>query len=477
MGGATREPGSSPANALRPLEPSSRLYGTATFTWMMFSMNVCIPLFVLGTVGLQLGLSPAEVVLGAILGNLATTVVLVLNGIPGVKLGIPYPVQLRASWGYRGASIPVVLRGIVGAGWYGIEAYSASLAVLMLLLYALGYGGGDPAAMASAAFRYVVVVLVPYVVVATLAVMRGLRAIARVVDLSGPLLLAYFVWLTVYLSGQSPTAAAGGAGVLSRNFALYLAIQTNFWATVGLNAADLARGLYADRRGLRALVVGPLVGIVLTSAVASLLGYYLTLYTGLASPTPQEIVLYRAPGEVAVALGLVFAALAPFTTDITANIPALMNIFTSVLGVSWRAAAVAAGVVGFLVAPWWAVERGPDLINYVAAFTANYGLILGPIAGVMIADYYIVKRGYDLRKLYTNGPEGYWYRGGYNPAAVATFVLSVAVIYGVSYAIGDVNVVTVGGVGVPFPTTLSWYIGVAVAAAIYTALAKLLRTG
>ncbi|MEM1830950.1 MAG: cytosine permease, partial [Desulfurococcaceae archaeon] len=111
---------------LKPISSNNRLYGVITFSWMMFSMNVCIPLFFLGTIGYNLGLNPLEVALGALLGNLATVVVMILNGVPGVKYGIPYPIQLRPSWGLKGSHIPVILRGIVGAGWYGIEAYSAS---------------------------------------------------------------------------------------------------------------------------------------------------------------------------------------------------------------------------------------------------------------------------------------------------------------------------------------------------------------
>jgi NCS1 family nucleobase:cation symporter-1 len=101
---------------------------------MIFSMNVCIPLFFLGTIGYSLGLNPVEMAVGAFLGNLATAVVMILNGLPGVKYGIPYPVQLRPSWGVIGSHIPIVLRGVVSAGWFGIEAYSGSLAALMIAL-------------------------------------------------------------------------------------------------------------------------------------------------------------------------------------------------------------------------------------------------------------------------------------------------------------------------------------------------------
>ncbi|MGC9186852.1 MAG: cytosine permease, partial [Fervidicoccaceae archaeon] len=97
---------------LLPIPPEKRMYGVRTFSWMMFGLNVCIPMFFLGTIGLSLGLNPVQVAVGAFLGNFAAVIVLWLNGIVGVKYGIPYPVQLRPSWGFRGAEIAVVLRGI-----------------------------------------------------------------------------------------------------------------------------------------------------------------------------------------------------------------------------------------------------------------------------------------------------------------------------------------------------------------------------
>ncbi|MEM1732772.1 MAG: cytosine permease [Desulfurococcaceae archaeon] len=458
--------------ALLPIPADKRLYGRLTFTWMMFSMNVCIPLFFLGSIGYSLGLNALEIALGAFLGNLATAIVLLLNGLPGVKYGIPYPIQLRASWGSRGALIPVVLRGIVGAGWYGIEVYNGSLAMLMVALYILSYGGRNPETIVSASFKYVVIVVALYVVFATVIMAKGLKTVARFINLTGPMLLLYFIWLTIYLSGytSSPMAPAG-KGIFSKEFAVYLAVQTNFWATMCLNISDLARGLYADRRGVEALLIGPMIGIVLTSVVASLLGYYMVLFTGYS--TPQEIILYTAPGMISIILGQVFAFIAPFSTDITANIPALMNIFTAGFKLKWGIAAAIAGVIGFVLAPWWAVERGPDIVNYVAAFTANYGIILGPIAGIMLSDYYIVKkRNYDVEKLYSDDNDDIRHHR-YSYAAIMSYVISIVIIYVFSYVIGDI--VKLGPL--VFPTNLSWYLGVMVTFILYPIMVKVFKEG
>lgn len=457
---------------LLPIPSTQRLYGTVTFTWMMFALTANIPLFFLGPIAISFGLSPFEAAFAAFLGNLVAMIVLILNGVPGVRYGIPYPVQLRPSWGFKGSQIAVVLRGIVGAGWYGVEAYNGSLAILMVLLYIFGYAGRDPEAITVASFKYVVVILLPYVAAATFVMFKGLSAIAKVVNYGGPLMLLYFIWLLVYLSQTSAEGAEipEGVGITSKTFLIYLAIQTNWWATVALNVSDLSRGLYADKRGMNALVIGPIVGVVVGQVVGTLLGYYLVAYVG--KVTPQEIILFAAPGAIAIIIGELFAFLAPFSTDVTANIPALLNILTSTLRLNIKWAAIGTGVIGFLLAPWWAVENGPEIVNYVIAFSANYGIILGPIAGIMLADYYIVrKRHYDLQKLYTYGPEGYWYKNGYSISGILSYLITVVVIYLFSWAIGDMP--RVGPL--VFPTNLSWYLGVVIAFVLHIVLTKVFK--
>jgi len=450
--------------ALRP-------YNAWTFLWIMFSMNTCIPLFLLGPTALNLGLSPEQALVGSLLGATATALVMILNGVPGVKYGVPYPVQLKPSWGAKGSHIAVVLRGIVGAGWYGIEAYCGSLAAMMILLYVVGYAGRRPEVIATAAYNYLPLLLVAYVIAAAYVTYGGLKAIGRLANIAGPVMVLYFIWLLAYLRGigtgaEPPT----GVSYFSPEFATYLAVQTNFWATVALNISDLSRGLPPGRKGYKALVLGALGGIVVGQVAGTMLGYYLALYAG--HVTPQEIILYTAPGSIAVLLGQLFALLAPFSTDVTANIPALNNILTATFKLRPRHAAIVCGLIGFLLAPWWAARSGPGIVYYVTAFCANYGVILGPIAGIMLADYYIVKKmNYDLRGANDGESNGYWCRKGFSLNAILSFTASVILCYIVSIATG--TLVWTGPI--PWPTPLSWYLGVATAFALYTILARILR--
>ncbi|MCE4612327.1 MAG: cytosine permease [Desulfurococcales archaeon] len=457
---------------LLPLSPDKRVYSSYTFWWMMFSMNTNIPMFFLGPIAFSQGLNPVQAAIGAFVGNLAATIVLILNGYVGLKYGIPYPVQLRASFGFKGVHIPVILRGIVGAGWFGVEAYGGSLAITMIALFALGVPREE---ILTLAYRVMVIALIFYIALAIIVMARGLRGIGIVASYGGPLLLLYFVWLLAFMARQEVAVEVPeGVPYTSPGFLTYLAVQTNWWATVALNISDLSRGLKADKRTVYlGLIGGPMVGIVIAQVLGTLLGYYLVLYTqaiyGEGIVAPQDIILVAAPGAVAVILGELFAFIAPFSTDVTANIPPIIDILTATAKLSLTGAAIGAGIIGFFLAPWWAVERGPDYVNYVTAFSANYGVLLGPIAGIMLGNYYVLLRGtLNLEKLYTYGREGYWYYGGFSVAAILSLILAIVTSYIYSWATGTLQYVG----PLVFPNPLSWYIGVLSAFIYYLIFAK-----
>jgi nucleobase:cation symporter-1, NCS1 family len=117
---------------LLPIPRAQQKYGGWTWTLMMFSMNTCIPMFFLGPIGQGLGLNMWQALIGSLVGNVAAVVVMWLNGVVGVKYGLNYPVQLRGSFGFTGGHVPVILRGLAGLMWFGIEAWAGSLAITMI---------------------------------------------------------------------------------------------------------------------------------------------------------------------------------------------------------------------------------------------------------------------------------------------------------------------------------------------------------
>ncbi len=455
---------------LLPVPASERAkgYNTWTFTMMMFSMNTCIPMFFLGPIGGQLGLNLWQVLLGAFVGNLAACIVMWLNGSVGLKYGITYPVQLRESFGFRGIHIPVILRGIAGTVWFGVEAYAGSLALMMIVLAGIGIATEQVTPMA---IKYLTIALVFYLASFIVVMRYGLKGIGGMADWAGPLMLLYYIWLVFFLarspqfSPNIPKMYVSTTGYFSLKFLIYLAVQTNWWATVALNISDLTRGIHPKKP--QAFGIGLFLGVVVCQVVGTWLGFASVILTG--TILPQDIILKYAPGWIAVIPGLLFAFLAPWSTDITANSPPLINILMATLKLRWKPAVLLAGIIAFFAAPWWGVSSGPAYVNYIIAWASNYGILLGPIAGIMIGNYWVIRRrNYDLQKLYTSGPEGCWYSGGWSRAGYMSLVLTWIACYLIAWPTGQMSYVS----GIPFPGGITWYPAVVLSFIFYVILAK-----
>jgi NCS1 family nucleobase:cation symporter-1 len=449
---------------LMPVPMAERQKGFNVYTWTMamFSMNTCIPMFFLGPIGAGLGMDLTQALVGAFIGNVAAVIVMYLNGVPGVKYGIPYPIQLRESYGWKGIHIPVLMRGGAGTMWFGIEVWAGSYALTLIALFALGM----PAAQAiNTAFSYVVIAVIFYVASFGIVMRYGLKAIGRVADFAGPLMLLYFIWLVYFLNSTPGFGSPWGvstAGYFSVSFLLYLAVQTNWWATVALNISDLTRGI-KPKGGQSTLFWGLMIGVVGCQVLGTGLGYAAVAMTG--QILPQDIIVTYAPGGLAIVIGLLFAFLAPWSTDITANTPPLIDILMATLKLRWKTAVVVAAVIGFFAAPWWAVGQAADYTGYMTAWAGNYGILLGPIAGVMIASFWVArKKTLDVQRLYTYGPQGYWLSGGWGKAAFLAMFLTWVVCYiiaigaNVGMGLPPLDPSFFGYIGpIPFPGSVTWY--------------------
>ncbi len=417
-------------------KPSREDYamGSIRFTLLMFSMAACLPLFFLGPIAYGNGLSLGEALLGALLGNLVVVILLSLNGKYGVKYRKGFGPQAKKIFG-KYYKIPVFLRGLVGALWYGVEAFNGALAIVIIALFTIGYSGQD---IVSKAYYYLPVALAIYVALIIAFFKKGVRGIGKAAELAGPALFLYFAWLALWISKQptQPTSISLGVGITSAAFLTYLAVQTNWWATVAVNISDLSKGA----KDWKTVWIGAVVGLLGGQLVGTYLGYKLALQTG--HVLPHEIILNAAPGTIPILLGLLFAFLAPWTTDLSANLPALSDLIEEVFSIDKKKAAVIAGLSGFLLAPWYLLENAQSIVNYVTAFASSYGVLLGPILGVMLAYEYIHAKTDSI-------------------LPIIGLFSGIAVSYAASYIIGDYTTLSFLGVPVPFPGPLSWFIGVA----------------
>jgi nucleobase:cation symporter-1, NCS1 family len=440
---------------LLPVPRAQQKYGGWTWTLMMFSMNTCIPMFFLGPIGQGLGLNMWQALIGSLVGNVAAVVVMWLNGVVGVRFGLNYPVQLRGSFGFSGGHVPVILRGLAGLMWFGIEAWAGSLAITMIVVKLTGVPVDQVTAVA---IKYLIIALVVYLLSFVLVMLFGLQGIGKMANWAGPIMLVYFVWLVIWLmtrsefSGNIPNLWVSKVGYFSLPFLAYLAVQTNWWATVALNISDISRGINPQKKG--AFGMGLFVGIVLCQVLGTFLGFTASTLTG--TILPQDIIVKYSPGTIWAIVGLLFAFLAPWSTDMTANSIPLFNILMSTFKLRWKPAVIVGTIVTFFVVPWWHVQSGQQYIDYIQGWAGNYGILLGPIAGIMIANFWIVrKRKMDVQALYTRPTKGRWRLAGFL-ALLGTWVLC----YVTAALIGQMSYATIGSVKIPFPGGVIWYFSV-----------------
>jgi NCS1 family nucleobase:cation symporter-1 len=461
---------------LLPIARSKQTYGTWTWTLMMFSMNTCIPMFFLGPIGQGLGLNFWQALWGSLIGNLAAVVVMWLNGVVGVRHGLTYPVQLRSTFGFHGTHIPVIMRGLSGLMWFGIEAWAGSLAITMIIVSLTGV----PKDMVTAvAIKYLIISLVVYLGSFVLVMLFGLQGIGQMANWAGPIMLIYFIWLVIFLATGSqfkanvPNLFVSKVGYFTLPFLAYLAVQTNWWATVALNISDISRGINPAKKG--AFGTGLFVGIVLCQMLGTALGFTAATLTG--TILPQDIIVKFAPGVVPALIGLLFAFLAPWSTDMTANSIPLFNILMSTFKLRWKPAIIIGSIIAFFVVPWWYVQGADQYLGYVQTWAGNYGILLGPIAGLMIANYWLVrKQKLDMGSLFTKGSGLYWFRNGWSIAAYLSLVATWVVCYIIAALIpGQLAYVPVGSLKIPFPGGIIWYFSVVAAILFEWLFANILK--
>ena len=118
---------------IKPTAESERSWSIGAMASLWVGMVVCVPTYMLASSMISSGMNWWQAVGTVMLGNLIVLVPMVLNGHPGTKYGIPFPVLARASWGIQGAHIPSVARALVACGWFGIQTWFGGFAIYQLL--------------------------------------------------------------------------------------------------------------------------------------------------------------------------------------------------------------------------------------------------------------------------------------------------------------------------------------------------------
>lgn len=435
--------------------PESRLVnadiapsGIDARTWSMWNiaalwvaMSVCIPTYMLASSMIEAGMNWWQSMLAILIGNAVVLVPLVVMAHAGTRYGIPFPVFARAAYGLTGAHLPSLLRALVACGWFGIQTWIGGLAInvaLGILWSGWPELGGSWAFMGYGASHYASFFM--FWMVNMHFAWAGTESIKWLETIAAPFLVlmggALLAWAIVRVGSLGTLLAASNmlAGAQGdRTFAQFMltlfipwvTAMVGYWATLSLNIPDFTR--YA--RSQKDQMVGQAIGLLTTMPLFAFVGLVVTSATvvvyGEAIWNPVDLVSRITAEGGSRVLGVASMGaivVATLSTNIAANVVAPANSFSNLdpRRISFRAGGMIAGVIGILIFPW-------RLLDMYQTWLISYSGLLGAVAGVLVCDYVVIRRGVLLlRDLYTE--EGaYTYQRGVNRHAVAATFMGIGV--------------------------------------------------
>src|SRR5271155_5276462 len=410
---------------LAPVPPEKRTWTTYNYASLWVAMSVCIPTYMLASGLIAGGMSWKQAIGTILLGNLIVLIPMVLNAHAGAKYGIPFPVYVRASFGVRGANVPAVLRALVACGWFGIQSWIGGHAIYsMLVVLRPGI-----ATYSSAIW----ICFFSFWLLNILVIWMGIESIRYLQGISAPFMLTVGLlllwWITGKAGGLGPVLSAPSkfqtTGSFLKFFIPSLTGMVGFWATVALNIPDFTR--YAKSQ--RAQMLGQALGLPAAMTIYSFIGVAVTSASVVIFGEPiwdPVALLGRFNQPLIASIALIALLIATLNTNVAANVVSPSNDFSNLnpRRISFRTGGIITGVIGILMMPWKLLG---DFSDYIFGWLVGYSGLLGPIAGIMIADYFLVrKRELDVDALYQS--EGkYSYTRGVNWNAIIALAAGIAV--------------------------------------------------
>ncbi len=465
---------------LAPTTMAQRKWSMWNIASLWIGMAVCIPTYMLAAGLIDSGMSWQEAMFTIVLGNVIVLFPMVLNAHAGTKYGIPFPILLRASFGTIGSNIAALMRAIVACGWFGIQTWIGGSAIYALLgvLFGLKPGVDDQIISWLGISLPQFGCFMIFWLINVAIILAGIESIRWLETLSAPFLILVGFGLLYWA-----VDAAGGFGAIlsdatvakikstsgTENVSFWkmffpaLTGMVGFWATLSLNIPDFSR----FARSQRDQVLGQFLGLPTTMGIYSFIGIAVTCATvvifGHAIWDPVQL-LARFDAPVVVILSLLSITIATLTTNIAANVVSPANDFSNLRPtlISFKTGGIITAIIGIVIMPWKLLS---NLGNYIFVWLIGYSALLGPIGGIMICDYFILRRQkLKVEDLYArNGI--YSYRNGVNWKAVLVLFLAI-----LPNAPGFINAATKSAI---FPAffdqiyTYSWFVGLPLAAVLY----------
>jgi nucleobase:cation symporter-1, NCS1 family len=412
---------------------------------------------------------------------------MILNAHAGTRYGIPFPVFCRASFGTRGANLPALLRAFVACGWFGIQTSIGGNAVSQIVLVFVPSLAGGPALPVLGLSLFQFACFLFFWAINMAVVYKGIDSIRLLLNIKAPLLigmgLLFLGWAYRHAGGFGPMLSQPSAFDLGQPkhghffgfFLLSLTGMIGFWATLSLNIPDFSR--YAASQ--RDQVIGQALGLPLTMALYAFIGVAVTSATtiifGKTIWDPVEV-LSRFQNRAVLVGAMLAICIATLATNIAANVVSPANDFAHLAPqrISFRIGGLITGLVGIAIMPWKLLA---DPSGYIFTWLVGYSALLGPIGGILIADYFVQRRGrLQLDALYRSDG-AYRYSGGVS--VVALVALTAAVLPSLPGFLVQVNLSS-GAAWPPFLLHVydyAWFAGFGLAFVLYLLLRKLVPQG
>lgn len=456
-----------------------RTWTTWNYAALWISMSLCIPTYMLASSLIEGGMNWWQAILTIFLGNTIVLIPMVLNGRAGAKYGIPFPVLARSSFGVKGANIPALLRAIVACGWFGIQTWIGGFSLYQMLrlwipsletmpaIFPASFGLQTGPAVCFLIF-WLLNMFVVYLGVESIRKLLVFKAIFLPVAA-----LALLFWAISAANGLGPilqTPSRLSTPEFWKFFFPALTGMVGFWATLSLNIPDFTRYAKSQKAQTRGQAIGlptsmtlfAFIGVVVTSATTIIYG------TTIWDPV---VLAGRFENKMLVSLAMIAVAISTLATNIAANIVSPANDFANLWPrrINFRIGGYITGIIGVLIFPWKLVA---DPGGYIFTWLIGYSSLLGPIGGIMIADYFFIrKQNLVAEDLYRHGG-AYSYQNGFNNKALIALLLGI--LPNLPGFLLQIKVVS----STAFPSWISdlynyaWFVGFFVAGLVYLLLMK-----
>jgi NCS1 family nucleobase:cation symporter-1 len=425
---------------IAPTSVSQRTWKTGHIAALWVGMAICVPTYTLGGVlTTYFGLSVGEALWAIFLANVIVLIPLVLNAHPGTKYGIPFPVVLRSSFGIIGSNVPCLIRALIACGWFGIQTMFGGLAI-HLLLSAMFDGWASLGGTGEVLGFFIFWAMNLWVVI------KGSESIKLLETVAAPLLLIVGIGLIIWaypqasiteLLAQAPNRPEGAS--FWGYFFGGLTAMVGFWATLSLNIPDFSRFASSQKSQIRGQIIGlpvtmflfAALGVILTAASPQLVGEMVS--------DPISLI-GKIDSPFWVAISMVMIIIATLSTNTAANIVSPTNDFQNIApkSISHARGVILTGLFGVVLMGWELLKKLGIIVSDVSVeslysnWLLGYSSLLGPIAGIMIVDYFLIRRQtLDLPALYKdNSTYPAWNLSGFVAFLVPVVLTFIAVSTG-----------------------------------------------